>query len=177
MAVYKNVFMKNIEKPLFDNDILKKFFHDQLHFGSEDKENLAQYFYNTLKDLIDPQSLFNLELDFPLTIQLADKRKISINYDHTQDPYIESFIQDFYGLNKTPFLAKGQKPLTLKLLGPHKRALQVTQDLPGFWRNTYPKMLKELTREYPRHHWPLNPENALPILLKRQLPSDPKSNS
>ena len=140
-------------------------------FNNDDKELFKINFLFFIKEQIDPEGQFDLELDFPLEIQLSDRRRLPIHYEQNQSPWIESFIQDFYGLSKTPILAKGKLPLTLKLLGPHKRALQVTQDLKSFWSNTYPQMLKELSREYPRHHWPVSPESAPPILLKRQLPS------
>jgi ATP-dependent helicase HrpB len=166
-----NKTLNNIELSLFDDSILQDFFKDKLNFGTAEKEQLAYYFFSSLKDIIDPDLVYNLEIDFPKTIQLTDKRKIPIIYDRTQDPAIESLIQDFYGLSRTPLLAKGKISLTVKLLGPHKRAIQVTQDLASFWKNTYPTMYKELSREYPRHHWPLSPESALPILLKRQLPA------
>jgi ATP-dependent helicase HrpB len=165
-----NNLLDKIEFNSLEHTLLKNFFDHQIHFNKKDKEHLKNYFFSALKDLFDPTGLYHLETDFPMNIQLTDKRKIPIIYDRSQDPFIESFIQDFYGLTKSPILAKGKIPLTLKICGPHKRAIQVTQDLASFWKNIYPKMFKELTREYPRHHWPLNPENAPPILLKRQLP-------
>ncbi|MGZ3789377.1 MAG: ATP-dependent helicase C-terminal domain-containing protein [Bacteriovorax sp.] len=154
-----------------EKDVLNDFFNDHIHFNDEDKKELSYTFFSALKELIDPEGSYNLDVDFPEFIQLTDRRKIPINYDRSKDPWIESYIQDFYGLTKTPILAKGKVPLTLQLLGPHKRAIQVTQDLASFWNKTYPQMLKELMREYPRHHWPENPMTAKPILLKRQLPS------
>lgn len=163
-----------LEKKEIENlemEVLNHFFTDHIHFNDDDRKELAHYFFSFLKDLIDPENVYNLDLDFPLTIALTDKRKISINYNSSKDPWIESYIQDFYGLSKTPILAKGKIPLTLQLLGPHKRAIQVTQDLASFWTKTYPQMVKELSREYPRHYWPENPMSAKPILLKRQLPS------
>ncbi|MDO9182218.1 MAG: ATP-dependent helicase C-terminal domain-containing protein [Bacteriovorax sp.] len=166
-----NKLLNQIDLSFFENQILNDFFKDQLSFKHEDREILTQYFFTSLKNIIDVDNIFELESDFPMSIQLTDRRKIPIIYDRTQDPFIESFIQDFYGLSKSPVLAKGKISLTLKLLGPHKLALQVTKDLASFWKNTYPQMIKELSREYPRHHWPLVPERALPILLKRQLPS------
>ena len=165
-----NKVLNKVELNLPEQTIVDNFFNEQFHFTFKDKELLSNYYFSTLKDFIDPVGQFNLEIDFPLTIQLSDRRKIPIIYQQGQDPFIESFIQDFYGLTKSPILAQGKILLTLKLLGPHKRAIQVTQDLRSFWKNTYPQMFKELTREYPRHHWPLTPESALPILLKRQLP-------
>lgn len=166
-----NKLLSGVDLSTAATGVLKDFFSNQFHFRAEEKDLIASYFYSACKDLIDPAGQFNLEIDFPMTIQLSDRRKIPVIYDHTQDPSIESFIQDFYGLTRTPLLAQGKIPLTLKLLGPHKRAIQVTQDLESFWKNTYPRMYKELSREYPRHHWPLDPKTALPILLKRQLPS------
>ena len=64
-----------------------------------------------------------------------------------------------------------KRAITLKLQGPHKRPVQVTNDLAGFWQRGYKELLKEMRREYPRHHWPDNPESAPAVLLKRQLPS------
>lgn len=156
--------IENLEEQALDH-----FFSDHLCFGETEKKELSFSFFLLLKEQIDPESLFNLDQDFPLHIQLTDKRKIPINYDRSKDPWIESYIQDFYGLTKTPQLAKGKLPLTLQLLGPHKRAIQVTQDLGSFWSKTYPGMLKELSREYPRHYWPENPSTAKPFLLKRQV--------
>ena len=166
-----NKIVRNLDLENSSEKILDDFFNQQIHFNQTDREILSHSFFHSLKDLIDPENSYNLEVDFPMTISLSDRRKIPIIYDRTQDPSIESFIQDFYGLSKTPILAKGKIPLTLKLLGPHKRAIQVTQDLESFWSKTYPQMFKELTREYPRHHWPEDPKSALPILLKRQLPT------
>jgi ATP-dependent helicase HrpB len=154
----------------FEEKIVNEFTSDGTHFNQNDKEEFAVLYFSSLKDFLDPENIFQLEADFPLFLQLTDKRKIPITYERASDPWIESFIQDFYGLLKTPLVAKGKIPLTLKLLGPHKRALQVTQDLESFWQKTYPEMLKELMREYPRHYWPLTPEKAKPILLKRQVP-------
>jgi ATP-dependent helicase HrpB len=164
-----NKLAKNISIDKFDLNILNDFLGNKFDFKLADKEYLSSFILNTLKNLIDPENIYDLEKDLPQSIQLTDKRRIAVIYDRTQGPYIESFIQDFYGLSKTPVLAKGKINLTLKLLGPHKRAIQVTQDLASFWKNTYPSMFKELTRDYPRHHWPLNPDQSLPVLLKRQL--------
>ena len=158
--------VENLEDHLLDD-----FFNIRFTFNEDDKKEFAETFFAHLKELIDPEGVYQLESDFPLFIQLTDRRKIPINYDRTKDPWIESYIQDFYGLTKTPILAKGKIPLTLQLLGPHKRAIQVTQDLASFWSKTYSQMLKEFTREYPRHYWPENPATAKPILLKRQVPS------
>jgi len=165
-----NKIINNIKLDFTYDKFLNDFLIDQIHFNQSDKDQLSMFFYTKIKEIIDPDGIYNLDIDLPMTIQLSDRRKIPIIYDRTQDPCIESLIQDFYGLAKTPILAKGKIPLTLKLLGPHKLAMQVTQDLASFWTNNYPKMVKELSRDYPRHYWPENPLQAKPILLKRQVP-------
>lgn len=169
LLTLKKIINLDYSIDLKEEDILKDFFKTQIHFNQEDKNLLSHFFFTTLKNAIDPDGIYNLDTDLPMTIQLSDRRKIPIQYDRTQNPFIESLIQDFYGLSKTPILAKGKIPLTLKLLGPHKLAIQVTQDLTSFWTKTYPQAVKELSRDYPRHYWPTDPINARPILLKRQV--------
>lgn len=164
-----NRILQNQDIDHLEGKVLDEFFTHHLGFGEEEQKELTFTFFSQLQALIDPGNVYNLEQDFPLFIQLTDKRKIPIHYDRSKDPWIESYIQDFYGLTKTPLLAGGKLPLTLQLLGPHKRAIQITQDLASFWSKTYPGMLKELSREYPRHYWPENPASAKPFLLKRQV--------
>lgn len=109
--------------------------------------------------------------DLPSKINLGGKRELTVHYPEGMDPYLEAPIQDFYGLNDTPSIMNGKIPLTLKLLGPHKRPIQVTKDLKNFWQKTYQEMKKEYQREYPRHYWPDKPWEAKPVLLKRMLES------
>lgn len=126
----------------------------------------AQSFFGYLESMA--QSELGKSVDELAPWKIND---LKIIYSDTEAPHIMNFIQFFYGLKASPVLPVNQKPLTLKLQGPHKRAVQVTNDLAGFWQRGYKELLKEMRREYPRHHWPDNPENAPPILLKRQLPS------
>jgi ATP-dependent helicase HrpB len=111
----------------------------------------------------------SLDRELPTRINLGGKRELTVHYPVNMDPYLEAPIQDFYGLTVTPSIMNGKIPLTLKLLGPHKRPIQVTKDLKNFWEKTYQEMKKEYQRDYPRHHWPEKPWEAKPILLKSQL--------
>lgn len=106
-----------------------------------------------------------LDQVMPENIRINNKN-YPVNYEN--EPSIEGHIQDFYGLKETPKILNNT-PLTLVLLGPHKRPIQYTKDLAGFWERTYPQFLKEWRREYPRHHWPEDPKSAPPLLLKRHL--------
>ena len=73
---------------------------------------------------------------------------------------LEVRIQEVFGLAETPVVAG--RPVLLHLLSPAQRPLQVTSDLAGFWKNTYPEVRKEMRGRYPRHYWPENPLEAEP---------------
>ena len=103
---------------------------------------------------------------FPMHIQLHEKRKCEIHYELNQPPWIEAYIQDFFGMKAHPSLLNGKIPFTIHLWGPHGRAQQVTSDLMGFWDRHYPALKKELSRDYPRHFWPDDPKTATPMLRK-----------
>lgn len=136
-------------------------------YQTMDFSAVDQYFEQMIQGELQVSSL---ERELPLSIHLGGKRELTVHYPLGMDPFVEAPIQDFYGQKKTPSIMNGKIPLTIKLLGPHKRPIQVTKDLSGFWERTYPQMKKEYQRDYPRHYWPDDPANAQPILLKRQLP-------
>ena len=75
-------------------------------------------------------------------------------------PVLAVKLQELFGLADTPRIADGRVPLTLHLLSPAGRPLQVTQDLRGFWERTYPDVKKEMKGRYPRHPWPDDPWSA-----------------
>ena len=118
---------------------------------------------------LNTEGTYDLDSDLPLSLQLNDKRKVEIHYDATNGIHCESYVQDFYGLAKVPTILKGKEKIKIHLLGPHKRALQVTMDLMSFWDKAYKELYGELKRDYPRHHWPLNPKDAPPILLLKNV--------
>jgi ATP-dependent helicase HrpB len=77
-----------------------------------------------------------------------------------EGPVLAVKLQELFGLADTPRIADGRVPLTLHLLSPAGRPLQVTQDLRGFWERTYPEVKKEMKGRYPRHPWPDDPWTA-----------------
>ncbi|MGE0633962.1 MAG: ATP-dependent helicase HrpB [Pseudobdellovibrionaceae bacterium] len=93
-----------------------------------------------------------LQTRVPEKWELAKGRRTLIHYNLTNAPWIESRLQDFFGIKETPQILS--KKITVHLLAPNGRALQVTQDLNSFWKNTYPEVRKELVRRYPKHNWP-----------------------
>jgi ATP-dependent helicase HrpB len=154
-------FWKKTENKEADLDLSLRNYLD--HALTLSWDHLEEYFNQALSE-------FDLNRILPWAINLGGKKELKVHYPFNQDPYVEAPIQDFYGQKETPRIMNNKLPLTLRLIGPHKRPLQVTRDLSGFWTKTYIEMLKEFKREYPRHHWPDDPRTAPPLLLKRHLP-------
>lgn len=98
-----------------------------------------------------------LERETPERIRLAGGRTVRVHYESGRPPWIESRLQDFFGMTAAPALCGGRVPLTMHLLAPNGRAVQVTQDLAGFWTNHYPAIRRTLARRYPKHAWPEKP--------------------
>ena len=71
-------------------------------------------------------------------------------------------MQELFGLGVHPSVGEGRVPLTLALLSPAHRPVQVTRDLPGFWRGSYAAVRTEMKGRYPRHPWPEDPLAAPP---------------
>lgn len=79
-------------------------------------------------------------------------------------------VQDLFGLTVHPSIADGRVPLVLELLSPADRPIQITRDLPGFWRGSWAAVRAELRGRYPRHAWPEDPASAPPVRLKSRVP-------
>ncbi|MFT5198219.1 MAG: ATP-dependent helicase HrpB [Planctomycetota bacterium] len=102
----------------------------------------------------------SLKVDAPTHFRLPKGRDVRLTYRGEQAPILASRIQDFFGLEKTPSVARGRVPVLLHLLAPNRRPQQVTDDLTSFWDNTYGPVRKELRRRYPKHSWPEDPRKG-----------------
>jgi ATP-dependent helicase HrpB len=91
----------------------------------------------------------------PDRLTLPGGRQVKVHYDPGKPPWIESRLQDFFGVRETPRI--GTTPVVVHLLAPNHRPVQVTSDLAGFWERLYPQVRKELSRRYPKHKWPERP--------------------
>jgi ATP-dependent helicase HrpB len=96
----------------------------------------------------------------PEKVTLPGSRQVKVHYARGNAPWVESRLQDFFGMAQGPAILGGRVPLVLHLLAPNQRAVQVTTDLAGFWERHYPALRKELARKYPRHSWPEDPRTA-----------------
>ncbi|MEQ1947843.1 MAG: ATP-dependent helicase HrpB [Bryobacteraceae bacterium] len=97
----------------------------------------------------------NLDQLTPEKLRLSGGREVKVHYETGKPPWIESRLQDFFGVRETPKI--GNTPVVLHLLAPNRRPVQVTTDLAGFWERLYPEVRRELSRKYPKHKWPEKP--------------------
>jgi ATP-dependent helicase HrpB len=96
----------------------------------------------------------------PTHFQVPSGSRIPIDYSDPDAPALAVRLQEVFGLAETPRIAGGAVPITMRLLSPAHRPVQVTRDLASFWRDAYFEVRKDLRGRYPRHHWPENPLEA-----------------
>jgi ATP-dependent helicase HrpB len=131
-----------------------------------DKTSLKDFSAGDLSDALStllPWELrARLEREAPTHFEAPTGTMLAIDYEAEQGPTIAVRLQELFGLNTHPSIANGAVPLVLELLSPAQRPVQVTRDLPGFWRGSYAAVRSDLRGRYPRHPWPEDPANALP---------------
>jgi ATP-dependent helicase HrpB len=89
--------------------------------------------------------------------------KVPIDYSGDA-PEISVRLQELFGMTQHPVIGPARVPLRLVLLSPARRPIQVTMDLPGFWRSSYADVRKDMRGQYPKHPWPEDPSQATPTL-------------
>ncbi|NUR20456.1 MAG: ATP-dependent helicase HrpB, partial [Gemmatimonadaceae bacterium] len=98
----------------------------------------------------------------PTHVEVPSGSRIPVDYSDAGAPVLAVRLQEMFGLTETPRVGGGRVPLTLHLLSPAHRPVQVTRDLAGFWRTGYFDVRKDLRGRYPKHHWPDDPLAATP---------------
>ncbi|MEJ1097427.1 MULTISPECIES: ATP-dependent helicase HrpB [unclassified Pseudoxanthomonas] len=131
-------------------------FSGKTRLDALDEEALA----GALKSSLDWSLRQRIDQLTPTRITVPSGMERRIEYTYGQSPVLAVKLQELFGLADTPRIADGRVPLTLHLLSPGGRPLQVTQDLRGFWERTYPEVKKEMKGRYPRHPWPDDPWSA-----------------
>jgi ATP-dependent helicase HrpB len=131
-----------------------------------DKTSLKELSSGELSDalmtLLPWELRARLEREAPTHFEAPTGTQLAIDYEAEQGPTIAVRLQELFGLNSHPSIAKGAVPLVLELLSPAHRPVQVTRDLPGFWRGSYAAVRSDLRGRYPRHPWPEDPASAMP---------------
>jgi ATP-dependent helicase HrpB len=98
-----------------------------------------------------------LDAEAPTHFAAPSGSSVPIDYEAEEGPKLAIRVQELFGLDRHPAIAGGRVPLVLELLSPAHRPVQVTRDLPGFWRGSYAAVKTEMKGRYPRHPWPDNP--------------------
>ena len=103
-----------------------------------------------------------LDAEAPTHFTAPIRLAVPIDYEAEQGPTVSIRVQELFGLAQHPAIAGGRVPLVIELLSPAHRPVQMTRDLPGFWRGSYAQVKAEMRGRYPRHPWPDDPLTAPP---------------
>ncbi|TMV50186.1 ATP-dependent helicase HrpB [Paenibacillus mesophilus] len=103
-----------------------------------------------------------LDDEAPTHITVPSGSRIPVDYGDPSAPALYVRLQELFGMTETPAIAGGRVPITMHLLSPAQRPVQVTRDLASFWRETYFEVKKDLKGRYPKHYWPDDPLSAIP---------------
>lgn len=117
----------------------------------------AQDWLAAMQSRLDYPQRQQLERLAPARFMLPSGHSHAIDYSAPLAPKLAARVQEFYGLNQHPAIADGRQPLQVELLSPAQRPVQLTQDLPGFWRSSYGEVRKDMKGRYPKHFWPDEP--------------------
>lgn len=111
-----------------------------------------------------------LDEQAPTHITVPSGQRIPVDYTNPSVPVLAVRLQEMFGQIDTPVVGRGRVPLTLHLLSPAQRPVQVTRDLASFWRTTYFEVKKDLMGRYPKHYWPDDPLTAIATHRVRPRP-------
>ena len=109
----------------------------------------------------------------PTHLTLPGGARVRVDYLDESAPLVSVRLQEVFGMAATPLLGRQRVPVTLRLLSPAQRPVQVTRDLQSFWRGAYAQVRKDLRGRYPKHHWPENPLEAQPARGRPRAPRRP----
>lgn len=140
------------------DDWLAPFLHDSTALGAINAERLGA----ALDALLPYAARARLDREAPTHFVAPTGNAHPIRYEGEGAPFLGIRVQELFGLKTHPALANGKLPLTLELLSPAQRPIQITRDLPRFWAGSWADVRADLRGRYPKHPWPEDPANALP---------------
>ncbi|MCG9534926.1 ATP-dependent helicase HrpB [Providencia huaxiensis] len=159
-------YFPDVDLPDFDDtallDSLGEWLEPYLD-GITNKQKLQQIdLASLLINRLDWQQQQWLESMFPKTYRAPSLHDVSIYYALDKPPVVAIRMQEMYGEKTNPTIAQGKIAVTISLLSPAMRPLQITQDLGAFWQGSYKEIQKEMKGRYPKHLWPDDPANTAP---------------
>jgi len=131
-----------------------------------DKTKLSEISVNDLDTALNALLPWNLRVRLqqqaPTHFEAPTGNRHAIDYATAGAPALHIRVQELFGLTRHPAIGDGKLPLTLHLLSPAHRPIQITSDLPGFWKGSWAAVRAEMKGRYPRHLWPEDPTTASP---------------
>lgn len=128
------------------------------------KTSIAQISENDVFEALKAQISWDmhkrLEAEAPTHFTAPTGSHVALDYESEGGPALAIRVQELFGLEKHPSVAGGRIPLTLHLLSPGHKPIQITKDLPGFWKGSWSSVKSEMKGRYPRHVWPDDPAQA-----------------
>ncbi|MFL9826609.1 ATP-dependent helicase HrpB [Rhodoplanes sp. SY1] len=152
------------EWPDLSDDTLLATVGDWLAPALMDKTSLAEIGADTLSNALHALLPWNLrkklDHDAPTHFDAPSGSTVPIDYESPEGPKLAIRVQELFGLDQHPSIAGGRVPLIVELLSPAHRPVQITKDLPTFWRGSYADVRTDLRGRYPKHPWPEDPLSA-----------------
>ena len=103
-----------------------------------------------------------LDAEAPERFEAPTGSRFLIDYAADGGPRVDVRVQELFGLATHPTVGDGRTPLTLALLSPGHKPVQLTKDLPGFWKGSWADVRRDMRGRYPKHPWPEDPATAAP---------------
>ena len=145
-------WMPELELPAADEEA-KRFLVSQICHGAFTYKAIKDAeVFPVLREWVSSQGQRWLDQFAPERLELPSGRKAKVIYTVDSAPMTAARIQDLYGVTNLT-IAKGRQPVTIQILAPNQRPVQITTDLANFWKESYPKIKQELQRRYPKHEW------------------------
>ncbi|WP_421738231.1 ATP-dependent helicase HrpB [Caulobacter sp.] len=139
-------------------DWLEPLLHGRSSLSSLDENTLD----GAVRSLIPWDLQQKVDAMLPARFKAPTGTTVAIDYAAEAGPRIDIRVQELFGLTEHPSIAGGKIPLVLSLLSPGHKPIQITRDLPGFWKGSWREVKVEMKGRYPRHVWPDDPANAAP---------------
>ncbi|MBD2871180.1 ATP-dependent helicase HrpB [Paenibacillus arenilitoris] len=141
-------------------------------YGMKSRSDLQKLqMQQLLEGMLSWKQRQELDEQVPTHIVVPSGSRIPVDYGDPESPVLAVRLQELFGMKETPRLARGTLPVTLHLLSPSQRPVQVTRDLRSFWENAYFEVKKDLKGRYPKHYWPDDPYTAVPTSRAKPRPN------
>ena len=115
-----------------------------------------------MRALIPWEMARRLDAEAPERFEAPTGSRLRIDYGAEAGPTVSVRVQELYGVAEHPVVGSQRTPLLFELLSPAHRPIQVTRDLPGFWKGSWSAVRSEMRGRYPKHLWPEDPASAAP---------------